>query len=199
MPDFKRNPEFQTVSGKAMYARLFEPATPAPSQEGIIPVRWSVDVLVTQAMLTRLKEKGMKISKPNPKYFELAKQNGWDQLGYDGSHVEVRKNIVKKSWDAQNGRVRKNDVGQEVLESATRPPVCDSNGTEIPMEAFTEKGFRIGNGSDVEVTYTETKPKTGGFGNHGFRLVRTKITNLVKYSPQNSGGFTYSEEGDSPF
>lgn len=189
---------FHVVRGKAMYAKLFEPALPAPAYADTIPVMWAVDVLVDSATKSRLQAAGMSFGKPNPKYEQFVAEKGLREQGYDGSYIRAKKPTTKKQYDAEKGEVVKDKSGQPVLVEAPRPMVTDSSGAEIPMEAF-EKGFAIGNGSDVEVTYTITKPSIGGFGRYGARLVRTKILDLVKYERPDAGSFVFHDDVDAVF
>lgn len=190
--------DFHRVVGKAMYAKLFDPAKPAPAYADTIPVKWTVDVLIDNATKAKLQGVGMGFGKENALYKEFVASNGLDKQGYDGTYIRVSKNVTKKAWDANKGMVKTDAAGNPITEPAKRPAVVDSGDTEIPFEAY-EKGFAIGNGSEVEVTFTITKPSIGGFGKFGSRLIRTKILDLVKYTPK-KGSFVFDDMEDSlPF
>lgn len=187
------NNEFHTVVGKAMYAKVFAPSTPSPDQVGVIPVRWTVDVLLDAAGRAQMQLLNAKItpSGTNQKYMQFIKDNGLEEAGYDGSYIRVNKNVERKVWDADLGVVKINADGTQAIESATRPIVEDSAGNEIPYEAYEKHNFKIGNGSDVKVTFTLTGP---AIGKRNMRLVRTHILNLVKVEAPKTGTYVYGED-----
>lgn len=189
--------EFYRVVGKSMYARVFDPANPAPAYADTIPVKWTLDVLVDSATKTKMQGLGIGFGKENPVYQGLVKTNGLDKQGYDGTYIRVSKNTSKKDWDAKKGMVKADATGKPIMVPAVRPPVVDSADNEIPYEAF-QNGFAIGNLSEVEVTFTITKPSMGGFGRYGARLIRTKILELVKYTPK-KGSFVFGAAEETAY
>jgi hypothetical protein len=190
--------EFKSLTGKAMYAKVFEPAYPHPDYADTIPIRWTIDLLLDTAGKAKAQDMGMKFANPNPKYLQYVRENGLEALGYDGTHITASKAIEKKAWDDVADQVKTDKSGNVIKEPAVRPRVEDSARNEIPMEAFQDKGFKICNGSEVEVVFTLTKPSVGGFGRYGARLVRTKILELKEVETSTKGTFTYANE-DSPF
>lgn len=182
--------EFLTFKGKSMYARVFEPALPPP-QDPTQPPRWTVDVLIDKATKTELMAKGLRIKDGNPKYEAFVEENGLLEKGFDGSFVTVKKSTVRKAYNQAMQEPIKDEKGNQVFEPASRPKVMDTAWNEIPESA----NLKIGNGSDIEVCYTITKPLLARSGNYGARLVSTKILNLVEWAPAPQGSFVYGESG----
>lgn len=186
-------PDFCTLTGLAMYARVFEPA--AANEQYSIPARWTVDLLIDKATQATAKARGLSIKDNNDKYKAFCESNGLNAKGYDGSYVTVKKPTVRKVWDKEAGQTKKDASGQPILEAAPRPRVVDSHGTEIPDEA----NLLIGNGSEISVSFVITKPRIGdreNFGKFGGRLFETKILDLVEYT-RNEGSFVFHENKDS--
>lgn len=201
--------EVLKVNGKAMYAKVFQPSTPAPDNEYGYQPEWTIDVLVNRQERQRLESKGIIIRDNNDKYKLLCEDQDLNSAGFDGSYVKVKKSTIKKVYDQDAGEVKKDAKGNPLTEAAARPRVVDTKGTEIPEDA----DLKIGNLSDVEVTATVTKPrlpngqpKSSGFG---LRLLETKILNLVEFKPKETGSFVFGadevkhgealEESEMPF
>ncbi len=184
-------PEYLRITGKSMYARVFEPAPERETDKFTVPAQWTIDVLVDKVTKAQLEMKGVRVRSGNPKYDAIVEENGLSS--FDGSYVSVQKKTVRKVYDKDKGKVlRDPDTGEDRVEAAARPPVEDSKGREIPESA----DLKIGNLSDVEVTLQVVrgaKPK----GEYSARLIRTKILNLVEYIPQaGSGSFVFGSEGE---
>lgn len=182
-------PDFCTLRGRAMYAKVFEPS--AYNEQYNIPARWEIDILLPRAEALKAEERGLNIRRDNAKFRQFCEDQGLVAQGYDGAFIKIKKPTVKKKWDANLGQAVKDSTGQVVTEAAPRPRVVDSNGTEIPESS----GLLIGNGSEVEVNFIITKPQVGGreqFGKFGGRLIETKIMTLVEYK-RPEGSFTYEE------
>jgi hypothetical protein len=186
-------PDFCTLTGLAMYARVFEPA---PYNEAFdSPPRWELDLLLTKKMAEEARAKGLAVRNDNPRYVSFCEANGYNEKGYSGEFIKVKKSTVRKVWDSKTNTVKKDSTGKPVMEPAQRPRVVDSRGTEIPDTAM----LAIGNGSEVKVTFTLTKPTIGGkpqFGRFGARLFETCILELVEYKKP-EGSFTFNGGNDS--
>lgn len=182
--------EYIKIKGKAMYARVYEPANPPP-QDPNQPPRWTVDILIDSATKGILIGKGLRIKDSNPRFNAFIEENGLAEKGYDGSYVTVKKSTLRKKYNPELQEVVKDSNGQPVMEPAPRPKVTDSAGNEIPESA----NLKIGNGSDIEVDAAITKALLARPGSYGTRLVSTKILNLVEYNPAPQGTFVY---GDAP-
>lgn len=203
-------PDIMRVRGKTMYAKVFQPTQPAPDNEYGFTPEWTEDILVDRATRVELEGKGITIKDQNDKYKLFCEQEGLNADGYDGSFIKVKKSTIRKVYDKDKGEVAKDAKGNALTEAAPRPRVVDSLGNEIPEEA----GLLIGNGSDVEVTFTVTKPRlpNGAIRSSGYgcRLIETKILNLKEYKAKEKGTFVFAnadapqhgdalEEDDMPF
>jgi hypothetical protein len=186
-------PDFCTLTGLAMYAKVFEPAK--ANEQYNIPPRWTIDLLLDKETQKTAEARGLALKHSNEKYKAFCESQGLNAKGYDGTFITIKKPTVRKVWDKEAGTTKKDSTGQAVTEAAPRPRVVDSHGTEIPEEA----NLLIGNGSEVQVSFVITKPKIGDreqFGKFGGRLFETKILELVEYSP-NKGSFVFDDEEDS--
>lgn len=202
-------PDIMRVSGKSMYAKVFVPNTPAPDNEYGFQPEWTLDVLVDRSTRVTLETRGITVKDNNEKYKLLCEQEGLNADGYDGSYIKAKKATTRKVFDKELGAVVKEANGNAKLEAAPRPRVVDSVGNEIPEEA----DLKIGNLSDVEVTFSITKPRlpNGGVKKDGYgcRLMETKILNLKEYKPKDKGTFVFGgdqaqhgtelDEDDMPF
>lgn len=189
-----KSPDFITVKGKAMYARVFDPMNGPPS-DPTQPPRWTVDVLVDRTQKALLVDKGIRVKDSNPKFDAYVAETGLVEQGYDGSYVTVRKSTIRKAYDPVLQAVKTDDAGKPIMEPAPRPKVTDSRGNEIPESS----GLKIGNGSDIEVVGTITKPLMGRPGSYGVRLISTKVMNLVEYAPAPAGSYVFgSSSGTAP-
>lgn len=189
-----RDPDIVSIEGLTMYARLFEPQVFMRKDGTPDTPIWTTDILVDAKNKSVLQSKGVKIKNGNAKYYAFIDENGLRERGFDGSYIAVRKKTIRKKFDEATGSVVKDALGLPQFEAATRPPVRDARGNDIPDEA----GLKIGNGSRVWITFGLTKPEFGGHGSYGARLMSTKICDLVEYKGAQQGTFVYGETPATP-
>lgn len=186
--------DIYTISGKSMYARLFEPQGPGKMYPDQAP-RWCTDLLLDKEGIARARALGLKVKSDKETYTTFCQTSGLVQQGYEGDYISIKKSTIRKQYDKAAGRPVKDKFGQNVFENAPWPKVFDSQGNEIPEST----ALRIGNGSDLKVSFSITKPQGAGPGNFGARLISSRILNLVPYVNKDAGTFVYSQSNDGAF
>jgi hypothetical protein len=193
------NDDVKRTRGLAMYARLTDPQPATGAYKDIIPPNWKTDLLVTEAEATRLRGEGMKVQSGSEHYNKFIEENMLKEKGYAGDYIQAYKSSVRKVWNPELGRTKKDENGDAILEPAQRPKVYDAARNEITYDTF-RNGFAIGNGSEVTVAYVPTA-KIGQTTNKNFRLIEVVIHELVKYVPKQKGTAdgSFVFDPDSPF
>ena len=135
-PSKKSDADYVTIRGKAMYARVFDPANPPP-QDPTQPPRWTIDVLVDAQTKAELLAKGIKLKDSNPKFDTFVAEGGLVEKGYDGSYVTVKKSTLRKQYNPDLQEVVKDSSGQVQMEPALncRRMVC------VPRTSRIGAGF----------------------------------------------------------